>query len=68
MKNGLGGKQILIAKVGAESKGGGVVYRKSFGWLANAKMDQFEQAKMYEAIQTAFMSRLSCSGVLLWEK
>lgn len=66
IKAGYSKQQILIGEVGAQSKGGGIVYRKPFDWSTPAPPDQDEQAKMYEGILKAFMPKPWCMGVLLW--
>lgn len=66
VKAGYSKQQILIAEVGAQSKGGGIVYRKPFDWATPAPVDQNEQAKMYEGILGTFMHKSWCLGVILW--
>lgn len=65
-RRGYWNKKILIAEVGAQSKGGGVVYRKPYLWTAAAGPNQVEQVKMYEGILGAFMTKPWCRGVILW--
>lgn len=63
---GFSGKNVLIAEVGFQSKGGGVVYRKPYNWKVAAGVDEWEQAKMYEGLLSAFMPKPWCAGVILW--
>lgn len=65
-KERLWGKKILIAEVGAQSKGGGVVYRKPFLWTSKAGVNNWEQAKMYTGVLNAFMPKPWCLGIIFW--
>lgn len=66
MAKGHKDKDILIAEVGAQSKGNGVVYRVPYNWKIKAPLDHYEQVKAYEGILGAFMGRPWCRGVMLW--
>lgn len=63
---GLTNKKIIIAEVGFQSKGQGVVYRVPFHWLVKAPVNFNEQVKMYIGFLGAFMPRQWCKGVILW--
>lgn len=62
----LGNKKILIAEVGAMSKGNGVVYLRPWDYAAHAPTDFDEQLKIYEGFFNAFMKPAWCLGIILW--
>lgn len=64
--NKLAYKKVLIAEIGAQSKGQGVVYRVPFNWKVKAPINYWEQVKMYEGILNAFMPKPWCLGVIMW--
>ncbi|CAN8062605.1 unnamed protein product [Agarophyton chilense] len=66
MWNKFGHKQVLIAEVGAQSKGDGIVYRVPWDWTITAPVDFNEQVKMYEGICSAFMPQKWVAGVVFW--
>lgn len=66
ISSGHGRKQVLIAEIGAQSKGNGVVYRTPWKWTAKGPVNFFEQVKMYEGLLNAFMAPAWSKGVILW--
>eukprot|EP00178_Gracilaria_changii_P002847 TRINITY_DN1417_c0_g1_i2.p3 TRINITY_DN1417_c0_g1~~TRINITY_DN1417_c0_g1_i2.p3 ORF type:complete len:339 (+),score=66.13 TRINITY_DN1417_c0_g1_i2:161-1177(+) len=59
-------KQVLVAEVGAQSKGDGIVYRVPWDWNIAAPVDFYEQEKMYEGICEAFMPHDWIAGIVFW--
>lgn len=45
LSNKLGGKQVLIAEVGAQSKGNGIAYREPWDWAAQEPVNFYEQVR-----------------------
>ncbi|CAN8070048.1 unnamed protein product [Agarophyton chilense] len=65
-QRGLTAQKVVMAEVGVQSKGDGVVYRVPWDWKVNAPVNFDDQAKMYEGICNAFSDGRWVGGILFW--
>lgn len=59
-------KKLMVAEIGAQSRGEGLAFRRPWDWEAEGELNLDDQAIYYKGFLSAFLSKSWCIGVNIW--
>lgn len=59
-------KRLLVAEIGAQSRGEGLAFRKPWDWEAPGELNLEDQSNYFQGFLSAFLSKPWCAGVNIW--